>query len=243
MSGIPESNRRHYLGKVAYCHYTNPATGLNLSQKLIVVKKFPKIKPMFRKWILPSLGVAVIVSAAVLGFSFIPKDKFSVPESFAEARINGALIADFLNDFSSKSVDTINEIEEKDNARKYDEALNLTIRELERVQEARVKTIELLGELEKMAASLPSVPQDEAQALGMQAISTEISLVDKLLNYNEKTKQLLDVLRNKFTSYTPENFDAEMEEITKAMNDDALAINELNRKYQSLMEEFDGKLK
>ena len=25
LSGIPESNRRHHLGKVAYCHYTNPA--------------------------------------------------------------------------------------------------------------------------------------------------------------------------------------------------------------------------
>jgi uncharacterized protein Yka (UPF0111/DUF47 family) len=68
-------------------------------------------------------------------------------------------------------------------------------------------------------------------------------LVDRLLNYNEKTRQLLDILRKKFTSYTPENFNAEMEQITKAMNDDALAINELNRKYQSLMEEFDGKLK
>ncbi len=198
---------------------------------------------MFRKWILPSLGVVVIVSAAAIGLAFIPKDKFSVPESFAEARVNGALIAGFLNDFSSKSVATISEIEEKDNAKKYDEALNLTIQELDRVQEAREKTIELLGELEKMAASLPSVQQDEAQALGMQAITTEISLVDKLLNYNEKTKQLLDILRKKFTSYSPGNFDAEMEEITKAMNDDALAINELNRKYQSLMEEFDGKLK
>jgi hypothetical protein len=210
---------------------------------LIVVKKFHKIKPMFRKWILPSLGVTVIVSAAIIGFSFIPKDKFSVPESFAEARVNGALIAEFLNDFSSKSLDAIKEIEEKDKGQKYDEALNLTILELDRVQEARIKTIELLGELEKMAASIPSVPQDEAQALGMQAISTEISLVDRLLNYNEKTRQLLDILRKKFTSYTPENFNAEMEQITKAMNDDALAINELNRKYQSLMEEFDGKLK
>jgi hypothetical protein len=198
---------------------------------------------MFRKWILPSLGVIAIIAIIVVAFRFISKDGFSVPESFAEARINGAVIADFLNEFSNNSVAIISEIEEKDQAQKYDEALNLTIQELTRVQEARVKTIELLGELEKMAASLPDLPQDEAQALGMQAISTEMSLVDKLLNYNEKTRQLLDVLRMKFTSYTPENFNAQTEEITKSMNEDALAINELNRKYQSLMEEFDGKLK
>ena len=198
---------------------------------------------MFRKWILPSLGMVVIVSAAAIGLTFIPKNGFSVPESFAEARINGAIIADFLNEFSSDSIRVISEIEKKDQEQKYDEALNLTIQELNRVQEARTKTIELLGELEKMAASLPSLPQDEAQALGMQAISTEMSLVDKLLNYNEKTRTLLDILRMKFTSYTPENFNAQTAEITKAMNEDALAINELNRKYQSLMEEFDGKLK
>ncbi|MFA4999249.1 MAG: hypothetical protein WC519_00750 [Parcubacteria group bacterium] len=198
---------------------------------------------MSRKWILPSLGVVITISAAIIGFSFIPKEKFIVPESFAEARINGALIADFLNEFSDQSINTIGEIEEKDKATKYDEALNLTIQELQRVDEARAKTIELLGELEKMASSLPSVPDDEAQALGMQAITTEISLVDKLLNYNEKTRNLLDVLRKKFTSYTPENFNTEMTEITEAMNEDAVAINELNRKYQTLMEEFDGKIK
>jgi hypothetical protein len=198
---------------------------------------------MFRKWILPSLGVITIIAIAIFAFKALSKDGFSVPESFAEARINGAVIADFLNKFSSDSVAVITEIEEKDRAQKYDEALNLTIQELNRVQEARVKTIELLGELEKMAASLPALPQDEAQALGMQAISTEMSLVDKLLNYNEKTRQLLDVLRMKFTSYTPENFDIQTAEITKSMNEDALAINELNRKYQSLMEEFDGKLR
>jgi len=198
---------------------------------------------MFRKWILPSLGVVAITFAAIIGFSFIPREKFVIPESFAEARMNGAVIADFLNEFSSSSVNTISEIEKKDKAGKYDEALNLTIQELERVEVARAKTIELLGELERMASSLPSVPNNDAQALGMQAITTEISLVDKLLNYNENTRALLDVLRKKFTSYTPENFNAETEKITKEMNDNVIAINELNRKYQTLMGEFDGKLK
>jgi len=197
---------------------------------------------MHRKWILPSVGAAVLISATVLGVIFLPKTGFTMPMEFSEARLKGAEIAEFLNEFSANSIRTIEEIKIKDEASLYGEALELTIKESENVQEARTKMIALLGELERMAASLPSVPYDEAQSLGMQAISTEISLVDKLLNYNEKLKSLLDVLRMKFTSYTPDKFDEQMSEITRSLNEDALAINELNRKYQNLMEEFDKKL-
>jgi hypothetical protein len=200
------------------------------------------MKPMHRKWILPSVGAAVLISATVLGVIFLPKTGFTMPMEFSEARLKGAEIAEFLNEFSANSIRTIEEIKIKDEASLYGEALELTIKESENVQEARTKMIALLGELERMAASLPSVPYDEAQSLGMQAISTEISLVDKLLNYNEKLKSLLDVLRMKFTSYTPDKFDEQMSEITRSLNEDALAINELNRKYQNLMEEFDKKL-
>lgn len=165
-----------------------------------------------------------------------------MPAEFTEARASGAEIASFLNEFSDNSINSLEKIKEEDKAGRYGNALDITIKELERIEKARTKTIELLSELEKMAASIPSIPDDEAQSLGMQAISTEISLVDKLLNYNEKLKSLLDILRSKFTSYSPEQFNDEMAEITKGLNEDALSINELNRKYQTLMKEFDKKI-
>lgn len=193
---------------------------------------------MRHRWMLPSLGLIIIVSITIVGFGFI-SNQTTTPKHFAEARISGALIAGSLNNFSSESIDALNKIAEKDQAAKYNEALDLTIYELERIRIARLKTMELLGELEKMAVSIPDIPDYEAQSVGIRAISTKISLIDKLLNYNEKTKQLLDILRNKFTSYSPAKFDEETKIIIQTMNEASLEINELNRKYQNLMEEFD----
>jgi len=201
------------------------------------------MKPMFQKWILPLIGIILIIPGIILGTALISKKGFTMPAEFTEARASGAEIASFLNEFSDNSINSLEKIKEEDKAGRYGNALDITIKELERIEEARTKTIELLSELEKMAASIPSIPDDKAQSLGMQAISTEISLVDKLLNYNEKLKSLLDILKSKFTSYSPEQFNDEMTEITKGLNEDALSINELNRKYQTLMEEFDKEIK
>ena len=198
---------------------------------------------MFRKWMFPFFGVVAIIFVIIIGFVLAAKDTVAVPASFAEARINGAAISNFLNSFFQESSDRLSEIEAKDKAGKYGDALDLTVQEFRKVQEARVKTIELLGELTTMAAAIPSIPVSSAQSIGMQAIATKMSLVDRLLNYHEKTRQLLDVLQNKFLSDSPANFDIETTDIIRAMNDDALAINELNRKYQRLMGEFDEKLR
>jgi len=196
---------------------------------------------MFRKWILPFLGAITIVFI-VIGFVFAAQNKVTVPISFAEARINGAVISDSLNNFFQESSERLRKIEEKDKAGKYDDALDLTTQEFIKLQEARLKTIDLLGELTTMAAEIPNIPLHSAQSIGMQAIATKISLVDRLLNYHEKIRQLLDVLENKFLSDDPASFDTKTTEVIKAINDDIFAINELNRKYQRLMTEFDEKL-
>lgn len=196
---------------------------------------------MLRKLLVPFIGILIIISI-ILGYYFIFDNKLPVPDSFAEARINGAVISNFLNEFSTKSIETLNQIEEKDKNNQREEALDMAIYELERIRVAREQTIKLLSELEKMAASIPDIRNTEAQALGMQAISTKISLIDRLLNYNERMRSLLDILRQKFTTRNPERFNAEMATIISALNDDALTINELNRKYQNLMEEFDRRI-
>ncbi len=197
---------------------------------------------MFRKWILLFSVIAIIIFIVIIGFVLAAQDKITIPASFVEARTNGAVISIFLNNFFQESSETISKIEEKDKTGEYGRALDLTVQEFRKLQEARLKTTELLGELTTMAAAIPYIPIDSAQSIGMQAIATKMSLVDKLLNYHEKIRQLLDILQDKFLSDDPASFDAETVEIIKAINDNILAINELNRKYQRLMGEFDEKL-
>ena len=48
LSGIPESNRRHHLGKVAYYHYTNPAFAPILSLVSEVLKSVRENRSVVR---------------------------------------------------------------------------------------------------------------------------------------------------------------------------------------------------
>ena len=197
---------------------------------------------MSRKWVTAG---AVLLSIAVIAGAFllIRGGKIEVPSSFIEARGKGAEISEFINDFSEKAKEGLQAIEEKDKSGDYVRALDLTIIEVERLQQARVKSVELLGELQKMTASLGEIKSTNLQSAGMQAVSNEVLLVERLIAYNEALKDLLDVLRAKYSSYEPQKFDASTNDLVKKINEDVSEINKLNRRYQTLIAEFDKKIK
>ncbi len=196
---------------------------------------------MSRKWV--TAGAILLSIAAIIGaFLLIRGGKIEVPASFTEARNNGAEISKFINTFSEEAKAGFQTIEKEDREGNYVRALDLTIIEVERLQQARVKSVELLGELQKMTASLGDIKSTELQSVGMQAVSNEVLLVERLIAYNEHLKELLDVLRVKYSSYEPQKFDASTNDLVEKINDDVNEINQLNRKYQTLIGEFDKKI-
>ncbi|MDD4931201.1 MAG: hypothetical protein PHG66_03575 [Candidatus Colwellbacteria bacterium] len=193
---------------------------------------------MFRKCLIFGGISAAFIAVATLSV-YLYTRPIEIPKSFTEARGRGADIASAINDFSDQARISLDEIVKSDREGDYTKALDLTIIEIKRTREAKDKAIELLGELQEMASALGEIKAEGPQSIGMQAVSTEVGLVSKLIEYNTDLDNLLNNMRMKFASYQPETFDKETEAITKRMNDIALDINGSSRKYQSLMKEFD----
>lgn len=192
---------------------------------------------MSRKWGAVWFGLVSLLFIIAVIATASP----SVPGEFRAARERGAVIAAFINNFSEKSISSLREIEEMDKTGRYSEALSVIDSELTRLKTAREKSLDLLIELQQMALKIDEVGSYEAQKLGVQAVSANIAMVSRLIAYNDHLNDLFLTLRLKYISVNPGVYDRDAAAAVKRVNDDALAINELSRRYQSVMKKFDEK--
>lgn len=201
-----------------------------------------RIKKKYQRPLL-TFAIALIVA----GFYFIinppqllDKKEGIFPPSFAEAYSAALNLSSVISEAAEEATVRINEINEADRKGDYIRAFNLTVEQAKQHEGLRMKSVELLAELQKMAASVEQIDSPTVQQLILQAVSTQVSLVSHLLIYNERWISLLNHLRNKFLSAEPWVFNPETEELIQKINDEIEAINKLNRKYNTLIEELRG---
>lgn len=161
-----------------------------------------------------------------------------IPDDFLRARQEASLVAQDIVNLSNQSADNLDEIANLDSEHKYTEALTLISRELERNRQAREKAINLSVQLEKMARNLSQISPPSASQVALEAVSSETTLISRLIIYNDYLTQLLEVLREKFSGETDGD---KISELIAKINDEAQAINDLNNKFNKIMEEFDLK--
>lgn len=183
--------------------------------------------------------VLVVLAAYLIARNFFIEIK-TVPDDFLRARQEASLIANDIIGLSNKSIGNLDKIYEFDREKNYEEALNLLASELERNRQAREKAIKLSAQLEKMARAVPEISPSSAGQSAIQAISSETALISRLITYNDYLFQLLEVLRSKFLGKTKNSGERIMELIDK-INKEVKAINELDKKFNEIMEGFDGK--
>jgi hypothetical protein len=182
----------------------------------------------------------LIVSAVIIAalFSLLKLSRKSPSGNFMAANDSAAGISLLITENSSRALKTLEDINREDQAGHYEKALDLVIEEMKENNRVRDKSLELLIELQKMASSARSLKSRTAQQLALQAVSSEISLVSHLLLYNEHWGNLLNNLRSKFLSGGSRTFDPKTAELVQKINAEALTINELNRRYHTLIAEI-----
>ncbi len=180
----------------------------------------------------------IIILIGYFVLRFLTVETRNVPEDFLRARQEASLIASEIVAISNESTNNLNEIAELDKEGKYTEALVLISQELKRNRQAREKAIKLSVQLETMAKNLSQISPASASQVALQAISSETALISRLITYNEYLTQLLEVLREKFLGKS--DGDKILELLVK-INGEIQAINDLNRKFNEVMGEFDLK--
>ncbi len=184
--------------------------------------------------------VILLIVALIIFFviRFLAVEPKNVPSDFLKARQEASSIAADIVKLSDDSVKQVDEISQLDQDKKYTEALQITSQELERNREARQKAIDLSTDLQTMAQNIAQISPQAAGQRALEAVTAETTLISRLITYNDYLSQLLDALRAKFLGKGDGN---QISDLVNKLNNEASAINDLNRKFNDAMKEFDAK--
>jgi hypothetical protein len=163
------------------------------------------------------------------------------PVAFSESRMQGALIAQTIVGASKQSAFDLEKINELDRNGKFNEALDLVKKTIEKSQEIREQAVKLSEELQKMAQAVSGVRSEAARQAAIESVSSHLSLISRLINYSGYLDQLLGVLKNRFSGDFVRA--GEVADLIKNINTEISAINDFNAQAEKAMEQFDSLVK
>ncbi len=186
--------------------------------------------------------VAIIAAALLLAFLIGLLDvshRPYVPPEFLKARASGSDAAQKIVDTSDASIQNLQKIQEDESAGKYITALDLVLNEINENSATRSDAIQLSKQLNIMTSNLQDVRPEVAANIGLQAITSESQIVEGLISYNNYTYELLNLLRARLENGSSTATISQINGVISKMNKQAASINDLNSKYESLMQQFD----
>ncbi len=170
---------------------------------------------------------------------FIQSQATYVPQEFYDSRDRAAEISTKIVQLTDASVITLGQISAADEKGQYKRGLELVNQEVERNTEIKSQAFKLSEELKVMALNLSSVNPDKSAEAGLQATAIGLELVQRLINYNSQTQELLAVLQTRLKKNGSPETRQRIEQIILRMNQEVEAVNNLNDKYQEEIGNFD----
>lgn len=184
--------------------------------------------------LLTSLFLAVIFAGKAMFFS-----AQYLPDDFINARTQGANIAEEIVAQSNYSAELLKTLSKLDRNKQYKTALAIVSQEISKNQEANKKATKLSSQLEQMAHLVEDIKPYQARQLATEALSSEVALVSRLINYNAYLSLLYSVLQNKFQSGSSSS-NGEVQQLVNNINEEVRMINELNKRFNDSFGAFDA---
>ena len=149
---------------------------------------------------------------------FVQSQAAYVPPQFFEARNRAGEISNSIVELTDTSVGNLRLISAADESGKYEKGLELTLEEVDRNTEVKNEAFKLSEELKTMALRLGEVKPKEAATVGLEATTNGLELVQRLINYNNFTQELLGVLQTRLKSNGSPQTRERIEQIILRMN-------------------------
>lgn len=191
-----------------------------------------RIKPKYIVW-------TALAAAAILATRYIVFPPNYLPSEFSDARIKGADTAQRVVDLSRETLAKLSEVSKYDQQGDTSEALIAISNAVISNRENQAEAIRLSAQLSAMAENLPRISPSHAREIATQAVTSEVELVSRLLYYTAYLEELFETLKVKFEKPWVAYLDGQVADLINKINDEAQAINELNKQFNSLMAEFD----
>lgn len=166
---------------------------------------------------------------AYLLWAYLGAERVLIPREFLEAKGRGAVGAEEIVRLSRETSRQLEQINKLDQEGKYADALNLVAEELNRNRVMRQHAASLARELSTMTSAVAQISETNARSSALQAVTYEVTLMGRIITYNEYLAQLLEALRRKFEGLAPGT--PSVGELIGKVNEEVAAINDLNGQF------------
>ena len=183
--------------------------------------------------------IFIIMLAVGSGAAALWQGQNQIPQSFTQARLQGAAIAENIVSISSSSTAELAQVNTLDKQGNYTDALSMTTDLVTQSQTLRDQAIKLSNQIGAMTQALSSVNSLDARQAALEGIADQLALINQLINYSADLSRLEDALRNRFAG-TGVTSPAEITALVNQINTDVNAINNFNSQAGQAMDRFDG---
>ncbi len=186
--------------------------------------------------------IALVLSAAafILSVYYVFFPHKNMPGEFIEARIKGATIAEKIVELSRDTLSKLDQVAQDDQQHRANDALIVISQAISNNQESQTEAIQLSSQLTAMAENVSRINPASARDSATAAITAEVTLVSRLLYYNSYLNQLFETLKVKFAHPGTSYLDGQVNDLINKVNDEAKAINELNKKFNTALADLDS---
>ncbi|OGY99760.1 MAG: hypothetical protein A2945_02065 [Candidatus Liptonbacteria bacterium RIFCSPLOWO2_01_FULL_52_25] len=161
----------------------------------------------------------------------------SIPQTFTDARLQGAIIAQNIVNLSNQSAQDLARVNDLDREGSTEDALRLTAELVNRSKEIRDEAISLSTQVGTMTRALSEINSLDARQAALESIASRLALVSRLINYSGYLGQLLDALQHRLSGNgAPDNT---VQNAIEQVNAEVNAINNFNAQAGQAMDRFD----
>ncbi|MBI2024806.1 MAG: hypothetical protein HYT03_01820 [Candidatus Harrisonbacteria bacterium] len=182
---------------------------------------------------------AVIAALIVFGARYLILRPDFIPWEFSAARAKGAAIAEKIVELSRNNLARLSDVSRFDRQRNVSEALISISNAVIENRQTQVEAIRLSSQLEEMAQYISQIRPVRAREFATEAVAAQVALVSRLLFYGDYMSRLFETLRAKFDDPGRAYLDGQVNDLINKLNDEAQAINDLNKRATRALDEFD----
>lgn len=162
-----------------------------------------------------------------------------IPQNFIDARASVAKTAGELMTIVAASQANLDQISQYHQSNNFPKALELVNQELVNGKSSFAKEQVLAAELNGMSNAATGITPIKARNLAEDAMRQELTLMGKLIEYNQSFNSLLENLQLKFSGAITKDNSAEIKTQIENMNSAGKEVNDLNDSFNQKMTEFD----
>jgi hypothetical protein len=189
------------------------------------------MKPLLRQVLIATSVIALSSLAVVFA------TRGGVPRAFFEARIKAIGAANNIAVLTNNSLSNLRRIEEFEKNGSIDQANSLTEFEIGQKFEKQNAAVLLATHLDEMARAGNTISSAKARSLAISAVTTGVSLVSRIVSYNNALDQVFAAIQEKILS--GDTGSVNIRALIASLNSDAKAINDLNIAFNQSLKEFD----